>query len=260
MNQGGARGKFKRPNLPFDNKLSIIDESMNKNPIMRRIIVLNSKGGCGKTTIATNLASQFATRGYKTALFDYDPQASSTRWLESRPAELPSIYGVEAFPSSRMGMTRAWQLRMPSDTQRIVLDAPAGLLRPDLNEHLRGVDLILIPVQPSSIDTHAAAGFIRDLLLINKVRQHQDRVAIVANRTRDNTLAFANLERFLKSLRIPVVARLRDTQNYVHAAELGLGIHELTDYPRARQELPAWDSIIDWAEHSFANIRHQRLG
>lgn len=238
----------------------MIDESMNKNSIMRRIIVLNSKGGCGKTTIATNLASQFATRGYRTALFDHDPQASSTRWLETRPAELPPIYGVKAFPSSRMGVTRSWQLRTPPDTERIVLDAPAGLMRPDLHEQLRGVDLILIPVQPSTIDTHAAAGFIRDLLLVNKVRQHQDRIAIVANRTRDNTLAFANLERFLRSLRIPVVARLRDTQNYVHAAELGMGIHELTDYPRARQELPAWDNIIDWAERSFANISYQRLG
>jgi len=238
--------------LPFPIKLYIIDGRTNKKTTMRRIIVMNSKGGCGKTTIATNLASQFASRGYKTALFDYDPQGSSTRWLETRPETLPSIYGVMAHPPNRLGITRSWQLRVPPDTQRVVIDTPAGLLRPDFNEHLRGVDLILIPVQPSAIDTHAAAGFIRDLLLINKVRQHQERVAIIANRTRENTLAFGNLERFLRSLRIPVIARLRDTQNYVHAAEQGVGVHELTDLPRARQELPAWEAIMNWVERPLA--------
>ncbi|MCG7961877.1 MAG: ParA family protein, partial [Candidatus Thiodiazotropha taylori] len=49
---------------------------------MKRLLILNSKGGCGKTTIATNLAGYYASAGTPTALFDYDPQGSSHRWLE----------------------------------------------------------------------------------------------------------------------------------------------------------------------------------
>jgi chromosome partitioning protein len=214
---------------------------------MRRIIVLNSKGGCGKTTIATNLATRYAALGYATALFDYDPQGSSTAWLQRRPEDRPSIHGVSATPAHRSGVTRAWQLRVPPQTQRVVIDTPAGLLRPDFNEQLRGVDLILIPVQPSAIDTHAAADFIRDLLIINKVSPRQQRLAIIANRIRTNTIGFQNLERFLASLKIPVIARLRDTQNYVHAAEQGLGVLEL-EGTRARYESRAWERILHWLE------------
>ncbi|RFA29026.1 hypothetical protein CAI21_11310 [Alkalilimnicola ehrlichii] len=214
---------------------------------MRRIIVLNSKGGCGKTTISTNLASQYAARGYKTALIDNDPQGSSLNWLSHRPGWSPEIKGINAFAANRGGMTRSWALRTPPDTERVILDTPASLLRPDYNEHLRGVNLILIPVQPSSIDVHAAANFIRDLLLVNKVDRYQERVGIIANRSRQQGGAFEKLERFLASLKIPVLAHLRDTMNYVRAAEQGLGVHEI-DASRAQLELEAWDRIIEWLE------------
>ncbi len=214
---------------------------------MRRILVLNTKGGCGKTTISSNLAAQYASRGFATAILDCDPQASSMCWLQHRPNDRPPIHGICASPVNRTGITRSWQLRVPPQTERLIVDTPAALTRPEFNEQLRGVDLILIPVQASAIDTRAAADFIRDLLLINKVHQYQERVAIVANRTREHTLAFQSLERFLSSLRIPVIAKLRDTQSYVRAAELGLGVHEL-DTRRARQEALAWEDIIAWLE------------
>ena len=65
-------------------------------PHRQRILVLNPKGGSGKTTVSTNLAAYLANEGHYTALMDYDPQASSIRWLSKRPDDCPKIFGVEA--------------------------------------------------------------------------------------------------------------------------------------------------------------------
>lgn len=216
---------------------------------MRRIIVMNSKGGCGKTTVATNLASRYANRGYATALFDYDPQASSMRWLTLRDPRQPGIHGVAAVEDSARSVTRAWQLRIPPTTQRIVIDTPAGLHLQERLPQLRDADTVLVPVLPSSLDIHATTNFIRDLLLIAKLRSHGTRLAIIANRLRRNTRSLAALERFLTTLDIPVIARIQDIQRYVQAAEAGMGVHELNGRGAYADRL-TWDQTVDWLEHA----------
>jgi chromosome partitioning protein len=212
-----------------------------------RIVVLNSKGGCGKTTVATNIASLYAGRGYGTALFDCDAQASSMRWLRLRDSERPSINGVAAYQTAPSNVTRTWLLRVPERTQRVVVDSPAGLRSRELADHVRNVDVILVPVLPSPIDIFATADFIRDLLLIGKVRTPGTRIGIIANRVRTNTLAFQSLQRFLDCMQIPVVAQLRDTQHYIRAAEQGIGVHEL-DERRAGKDHTPWLDLVDWIE------------
>lgn len=214
---------------------------------MRRIIVLNSKGGCGKTTIATNLASYYASRDITTALLDYDPQASSMRWLAQRARERPLVHGVEAYQRARADVTRAWQLRVPPGTERVVIDAPAGVSGQQLVDYVSQVDVILIPVLPSPIDIHAASRFIQDLLLVGKVRTRDIRLGVVANRVKENTLVFQALERFLTTLRFPFVASLRDTQHYVRASEQGVGIHDLED-ARAQRDRVQWEPLLSWVE------------
>lgn len=213
----------------------------------RQILVLNAKGGCGKTTIATNLASYYATQGLGTVLLDHDPQGSSMQWLGLREEPLQAIHGIPAYRRPGMNVTRSFLLRLPSGTERVILDAPAGVQGGALIELVRGVDTILIPVLPSPIDIHAASHFIKDLLLVAKVRARSIRIGVVANRVRKNTRVYQSLERFLSSLNIPFVATLRDTQNYVRAAESGRGIHDLhqahTCYDRRQ-----WQAIIDWLE------------
>ena len=137
---------------------------------MRRVIVLNSKGGCGKTTVATNLASYYAAKGFKTVLFDYDPQASSCYWLKRRAEDKPAIHGVAAADNGPMTVTRSWHMRLPPDTQRIVLDTPAGARISDFAPHIQAADAVLLPVLASSIDIHASAAFIKDLLIVGKLR------------------------------------------------------------------------------------------
>jgi chromosome partitioning protein len=214
-----------------------------------KIVVMNTKGGCGKTTVATNLASYCISQGYATDLFDYDTQGSSTQWLKARDPDLPSIRGVAAHKPPQAGMTRSWQLRISEQTRYVIQDTPAGHVGFDLDDRVSESDIILIPVLPSAIDIHSTANFVRDLLLVGKARARNKRIAIIANRTRVRTRSLDMLERFLRNLDIPVIAHIRDTQNYVRAAERGIGVCELAERAAQRDVVP-WTSILDWIQQS----------
>ncbi|NNC65468.1 MAG: AAA family ATPase [Gammaproteobacteria bacterium] len=222
---------------------------------MKRIIVLNPKGGSGKTTIATNLAANFAVAGHHAALMDLDPQGSSMRWLKNRARDRAAVHGIAGFEHSTT-VTRSWQLRVPSDCSPLIIDTSAAIDSQTLPEMTRGADAILVPVMPSDIDIHAAARCIADLLLVAKIKRSDERIGIVANRVRSNTLVSQSLMRFLRSLDIPLVATLRDTQNYVRCAESGVGIHELPRW-QVRQDLDAWDGLMRWLDRRQAPSRSE---
>lgn len=168
------------------------------------------------------------------------------KWLELRDAQHPAIHGIAAY-ERRCVVTRAFQMRLPQAAERVIMDAPAGILGLQLAEYVRQADTILVPVLPSPIDIHAAAHFIQDLLLIGKVRAAGTRVAIVANRVRKNTLIFKDLERFLASLKLPLVATLSDSQNHIRAAEQGLGIFEL-EGKRVVRDKQRWEGLTRWLD------------
>ncbi|MBW7931209.1 MAG: ParA family protein [Gammaproteobacteria bacterium] len=220
------------------------------HPELRKIVVLNPKGGSGKTTLATNLAAWFAAQGRRTALMDFDPQGSTMRWAHNRPQERPFIYTVDACADNPR-VTRSFQLRIPPEVRQLVVDTPAALLPQRLSQFTRGAHAILVPVLPSDMDIHAVSQLMADLLLVAKVSRRMGRLGVIANRVRENTLAYRRLMRFLESLNIPVVARLRDSQNYVHAAEQGLGIHELPTSATAK-DLEGWAPFTDWLEQRLA--------
>lgn len=217
----------------------------------QRVVVLNSKGGSGKTTLATNLAAYYAFCGKKTALIDYDAQGSSTFWLSKRGGvEVPQIQCIPAYKLTH-SVTRSWFLRTDPNTEHVVVDSPAGIDLTSFQSMLDNANAILIPVLPSDIDIHAASHCIADLLLVAKQHKRRDRIAVVANRTRANTLALQKLYRFLNSLGIPFVTTLRDTANYVKAADAGLGIHELKSY-RTQSDIDNWLPLIKWLDNHAA--------
>ena len=213
---------------------------------MQRIVVLNPKGGSGKTTIAINLASYYAQRGERPALIDYDPQASAARWVRKRQASQAPIYLINAFERDN-SVTRAFQLRVPDGTRRIIIDTPAAVEGPEMPALVGNADKILVPVLPSDIDIHACARCITSLLLVAKVKRAENRLAIIANRVRRNTRMYQSLTRFLGTLDIPIVATLRDSQNFVRAAELGLGLHEMKHY-QVSEDLQSWTSLLAWLD------------
>lgn len=203
---------------------------------MRSIMILNAKGGSGKTTLATNLASFYADQGLRVTLADFDSQSSSLDWLAQRPPERPAILGIAAWKHD---------LRPAKDTERLIIDAPARVHGKELTELLRHAETVIIPVLPSSIDMRSAADFIEHMLAAGRVVRNKVKLAVVANRVRESTLAFHALEQFLAGQDIPCITSLRDSQNYVKAAERGLGIAELPAY-LVEQDLEQWAPLLKW--------------
>jgi len=213
---------------------------------LHKIVILNPKGGCGKSTMAVNLSGYLASQGNSVAIMDFDPQGSSMRWLKQRPGNSAPIHGIAAF-DLRSTATRSWQLRVPNNVRYLIVDSPASVPPENLAELTSGAHAILIPVLPSDIDVHAASKLLKDLLLIAKVSRRMGRIGVVANRVRENTLAYRKLMRFLNSLSISVVGVLRDSQNYVHSAAKGLSIHEMHS-TRMDVDTERWQPIFEWLE------------
>lgn len=199
---------------------------------MRHIMVLNAKGGCGKSTLATNIASYFANEGATVALADYDPQRSGLDWLERRPDNRPKIAGVAAFDDGLR--------RVPRNADILVLDAPARSHGAELNNLVKHAETIVVPVLPSTIDMQATTRFLKELQALAKVQNKDVKIGAVANRVRDNTLIFDDLDEYLTKARVPYIAALREAQNYVRAYTRGLGIFELPQYL-------AWPDWEEWA-------------
>jgi len=218
---------------------------------MKRIVVLNPKGGSGKTTLAINLASYYASCQQKPVLMDFDPQGSSVRWVRKRQQAQAPIHVIAAFENDAR-TTRAFQMRVPPGTTHVIVDTPAALGSPRMPDITRDADKIIVPVLPSDIDIHACSRCIRDLLLVAKIRREDDRLGVVANRIRRNTLTYQSLIRFLQTLGIPIITTIRDSQNYVRAAELGLGVHEMKSYI-TREDVEQWVPLIDWLEKPADN-------
>lgn len=227
---------------------------------MRKIMLLNAKGGCGKSTLATNLASYYASQGKSVVIADFDRQGSSMEWLEARPQDRPPIRGIAGWRDP---------VRVPRSTDYVIMDVPAGSHGPDLTALVRRAQTLIVPVLPSPTDIRAAAHFIHELLLVGKIVRDETRLAVVANRVRENssiqdtmesvlnsmsisystlnTQIYHNLERFLSRLRIPFVTTLRESQNYLVADARGLGIFDL-NRAQAVRDIEQWEPLLKWLE------------
>ena len=215
---------------------------------MNTTLVINSKGGSGKTTITTNLASYFAAAGVPTAIIDYDPQGSSLNWLRLRDPLAPRIFGANAAPQ-KVGL-RSIGRHVPEGTRQLIIDAPAGASGLLLQDMLSRANCVLIPVQPSAIDIHATANFVRDLLLRGNIRQRNIRLGVIANRVRKSTPVYQPLERFLTSLGLTILTRLGDSEALVKAAETGVGIYEM-DPSLCMTEREQFEPLLQWVDVDY---------
>lgn len=209
---------------------------------MRSILVVNAKGGCGKSTIATNLAAYYAIKGKKVVLADYDPQESSLDWLAERPENRAKIIGIAAYRDG---------LRVPKDTDYLIMDSPAGVHERQLSRLVSRADAILIPILPSPIDERAATKFLMEIKKLRRVVNSDVRIATIANRVRDNTVAAGELYEYLDGLKLPDGKRLRHlaalrlSQNYIKAAERGLSIFEFAPV-KTLPDREQWGRTIHW--------------
>ncbi|HLM53671.1 MAG TPA: ParA family protein [Pseudoxanthomonas sp.] len=206
---------------------------------MKTILVASSKGGAGKTTLATNLAACFALDGKRTVLADADPQHSSLRWAERRAEMESAVLPIDA---SRKRSWRAW---LPDDAERVVVDGLAGAMTEDLDHFIEHADAIVVPVLPSALDIEATVNFLNSLSKVARVRKRKLPVGLVLNRIRPWTNASQQALEILGTWPYPVVAQLRDTQAYVVLAGMG---RSLFDYKSAqvRDHQADWDPLLKW--------------
>jgi chromosome partitioning protein len=200
-------------------------------------MVLNAKGGCGKSTLATNIAAYFANEGASVALADYDPQRSSLDWLARRPEDRPAIAGVAAFEDGLR--------HVPRSSDIVVSDAPARSHGKELTDLVKHAETIVIPVLASTIDMQATSSFLTELQAVGKVQNKQVKIGALANRVRENTLIYDDLDEYLTKARVPYIAALREAQNYVRAYTRGLGIFELPEY-LAWPDWDEWEPLTAW--------------
>ena len=213
---------------------------------MLRIVVLNPKGG--RASPPSRPALPPCTRRVATGRSSWTstPRVPASRWLEKRSPHQPPIHGIAAYARA-LGVTRSFQLRVPHGTDRVIVDTPAAMHPHDFNEHVRDADAVLVPVMPSDADIHACSRTIGHLLISGKIKRRENRLAVVANRVKPNTIIFRTLMRFLDQMQIPVVTTLRDSQHYVYANEQGLGLHDMNP-ARVHPELQQWDALWAWLE------------
>lgn len=208
---------------------------------MLSILIANSKGGCGKSTLATNLAGALALAGHKVMLADADRQRSSLAWAARRSPTARPIAVADWVKSAS---------EVPRDVTRLVIDGPAGLRKGDVEELIASADLVVMPVLPSTFDREASRAFLAKLDALKPIRKNRKGVAIVGNRMRDRTKAAARLDQFLSGLGHTVVARLRDSQAYGEAAEAGLSIFD-SNSARARALQEDWRPLMDYIEEGI---------
>lgn len=206
---------------------------------MKVVVVANPKGGAGKSTLATNIAGYFASRGHHVMLGDADTQQSSRFWLQQRPSRLPPIvtWEIEA--------GKVPTAKPPKGTTHVVIDTPAGLGGSALKELVQRADNVIVPLMPSVFDMQATHAFLMELTQLT--RKLPARVGVVGNRVDARTLASGRLKEFAQALDVPVLGYLRDTQYYVHMAAHGLSMFDITP-TQIEKDLEQWEPICHWLD------------
>ncbi len=163
------------------------------------ISVMNQKGGCGKTTIAVNLAAIMKSSGLNTIVLDADPQLSASRWAKQGGDAFPlAIHPLDMTKGARKVKTDIRELAQSADV--IVIDCPPELREPAMLASLLA-DMVLVPVTPSPLDiwaAEAATELAQDARELNG--NNKPLVVLVPSKTNSQTVIAKDLGKTLASL------------------------------------------------------------
>lgn len=204
--------------------------------IMQKIVLLNPKGGCGKSTLSTNLAGYYANLDEPVALVDIDPLHSSLNWLRKRTFDLKPIKLIKV---------KSEHLRIPAEIKHVIIDTPASIDHELMMSIIDDCDTIIIPVLPSPIDIQAASFFIYELLLKFQISSRKKNICLVANRAKLRSTAYKELSKSIATLKLPLITTVRESSNYLKCASKGASVFDYST-KTSTQNIEDWKPLINW--------------
>jgi chromosome partitioning protein len=206
----------------------------------KHVCVINWKGGCGKTTIATSVAVALAASGLETGLADCDRQKTAKLWEKLRPKDslrVPIIDWRKDFGGC------------PESLQRLVVDCPPSLRAKAVRAIIAECKVAIVPLLPSIFDEMATLRFLKRLEAIKPVREGKKRVLLVANRYREDRCSSRRLEEFIVTEGLLLAARIPEREIYPDLASKGLTIFDRHTKAAVEQQ-QAWLPLLHSIEAS----------
>ena len=199
------------------------------------LAVANMKGGTGKSTIATNLATLFAARGEEVLLVDTDPQQSALDWQQDRPATRPHV-AVIGLPAPNLHREVP---RLHTKYSIILLDG-GGRVTATARAAVGVADFLLVPTLASIPDARATQRFFREV--VDEATAIRGRIsgAILFSMVKTGTVFNVAGQTAIKELGYPVLdATLSHRITYQEAFSQGLGVVEYEARSKAAEEMQA---------------------
>ncbi len=202
----------------------------------QKLLVMNQKGGVGKSTFVVGLMSNLIHRGYKVELIDFDKIQSSHDWANGVIPEKSQAYN----PSFRSLSNMANTLRVSRDTDFIIIDSPSNFTNEDMARYTYFANNIILPMAPSPVDLHASLPFIQSIIESGVLTRKKISLGFVITRCVSEDQRVEKVSQLLRNFRqYPTLGHMSENMDYQEA------FLDKKTVP-ATIDQPLWDNVVSW--------------